>query len=115
MNINERGKGDRRFFAIASVGRARWYWVVWPSLRELQTSKTPLSHIVEGYEKTKVEAVEKAFDAAGIYAKWIAAKYAQAYHQKTRARKTGKGKSPHVAESPNTLAMHEFLYREVFD
>lgn len=115
MNVNEAGKGNRRFFAIASLGRNRWYWVVWPSLRELQTSKEPLIYIAQGYEKTKAEAVEKALEAAGIYAKWIAAKYAKAYHHNTKAGTARKGDSPHIAESPSILGLHEFLYRDIYN
>lgn len=114
-NVNEAGKGNRRFFAIASLGRTRWYWVVWPSLGELQTSKIPLSHVTEGYEKTKAEAVEKALEVAGRYAKWIAAKYAKAYHHNTKAGMARKGDSSNIAESPDILVMHEFLYRDVYN
>jgi hypothetical protein len=63
---------SRRFFAIASLGQNRWYWVVWPSLEELQASAESLLHIGEGYESAKVQAVERALELAGKYAKWIA-------------------------------------------
>jgi hypothetical protein len=115
MNLNETGKGNRRFFAIASLGSARWYWVVWPSLGELQTSREPLFHFAEGYEKTKAEAVEKALEAAGIYATWIAAKYARAYHNNTKAGITGKGNSHRAAQTRDLLIVHEFLYRDVYN
>ena len=113
-SINEAGKGNRRFFAIASVGKARWYWVVWPSLGELQTSEKPLFHIADGYEKTKAEAVEKALEVAGMYATWIAAKYASAYHHNTKAGIAPQGDDPRRAESP-ILVVHEFLYRDVYN
>jgi hypothetical protein len=115
VNVKEVGKGNRRFFAIASLGRTRWYWVVWPALGELQTSGEPLLHIAEGYEKTKAEAVEKALGAAGMYAKWIAAKYARAYHRNTKTGTTRKGEGSHTTESPDILVLHEFLYRDVYD
>jgi hypothetical protein len=115
MSVNETGKGNRRFFAIVSLGKARWYWVVWPSLVELQTSQIPLSHVAEGYEKTKADAVEKALEVAGMHAMWIAAKYAKAYHHNTKIGTTRRETSPRIAESQDTLLMHEFLYRDVFD
>ena len=115
MKVSEDGKGNRRFFAISSLGRTRWYWVVWPSLEELQKARKPLSHIAEGYEKTKADAVEKALGVAGLYAKWIAAKYARAYHRHTRAAATRTGDPPYITEPHHMLASHEFLYREVYD
>ena len=115
MNRNNTGRGSRRFFAVASLGRARWYWVVWPSLEELQASNEPRSLVAEGYEKTKAEAVEKALDAAGMYAKWIAGKYARAYHQKVKAGTTRPGVVPRAGELPDRLVMREFLYRDVYD
>jgi DnaJ-class molecular chaperone with C-terminal Zn finger domain len=113
MDVNEAGRGNRRFFAIASLGRTRWYWVVWPSLGELQASNEPLIHIAEGYGKTKAEAVEKALEIAGRFAEWIAAKYAKTYHHNTKAGTTPERDSSHIAESP--LVMHEFLYRDIYD
>ena len=74
MGVNEPLKGKRRYFAITSLGRNRWYWVVWPSLEELQTTEEPLFHIDEEYEKTKVEAVKRAMELAGGDAKWVSAK-----------------------------------------
>lgn len=70
----------KRFFAVTSLNKGRWYWVVWPSLEELQASTKPLLHIGEGYEKTKAEAVERALALARRYAAWIPAKFARAYH-----------------------------------
>lgn len=68
MSGIETGKGSRRFFGISSIGSNRWYWVVWPSLKELQTAEKPLFHIAEGLEETKAKAVQKALDVAGMYA-----------------------------------------------
>lgn len=115
MTVTETSTGNRRFFAIVSLGKARWYWVVWPSLQELQASKIPLSHVAEGYEKTKADAVEKALEVAGIYAEWIGAKYAKVYHHNTKARMTRKENGPRIGESADALVMHEFLYRDIFD
>ena len=114
VGIDEPGKGKRRFFAIASLGRNRWYWVVWPSLGELQASEEPLLHIDEGYEKTKAEAVERALELAGRYAEWIAAKYAKAYHR-SKADTKWKGENQHITEPSDTPVVQEFLYRDVCD
>jgi hypothetical protein len=107
FRVNVANKENRRFFAVVSVGRNRWYWVVWPSLRELQASDEPRTHINEGYEKTKAEAVEKALELAGSFAEWIAAKYAAAYHR-ARPGATQKVDSLHII-------VHEFLYRDIYD
>jgi hypothetical protein len=112
MGVNEIGKGKRRFFAIASLGRKRWYWVVWPSLGELQASEEPLLHIAEGYEKTKAEAVERALDLAGRDAEWIAAKYAKAYHC-SKADTRQKGDNHRITEPSDSPITQEFLYRDV--
>ena len=115
MSANETGKGSRRFFAIASLGKNRWYWVVWPSLSELQTSANPIPHIAEGVEETKADAVEKALDVAGSFATWIAGKYAKAYYQNTKAGTTPTGNRSHSAGSPDTPVLHEYLYRDIYD
>jgi hypothetical protein len=107
---SQTNKGSRRSFAITSLGRDHWYWVVWPSLNELQDSLRPLLHIAEGQTPTKEEAVEKALDAAGMYATWIAAKYARAYYQNTKSGKRSMG--GHQAHLPT---LHEFLYRDIYD
>src|SRR5215208_6530438 len=115
MSANETGKGNRRFFAISSLGKNRWYWVVWPSLSELQTSTTPVSHVVEGVEETKADAVEKALDVAGRFGTWIAAQYALAYYQNTKAGATLTGNRARIAGSPDVPVLHEYLYRDVYD
>ena len=81
MHINKPEKEKRRFFAISSLGKNRWYWVVWPSLDGIRASNEPLLQVGEGYEKTKSDAVDKALEMAGKYAEWIAAKYARIYHR----------------------------------
>lgn len=103
-----RAKLKQTFFALASVGKDRWYWVVWPSLAQL--SKMPSGvqagevgpHLVEGYEKTKAEAVDRALEVAGMNSKWVAAKYARQYHRQRRQAK-GSGSVP--------LSL-EFLYHD---
>ena len=98
MSANE--TGNRRFFATASLGKNRWYWVVWPSLRELQISVNPISPIAEGVEQTKADDVEKVLDVAGRLAAWIAGKYVKAYYQNTRAGTTPSGTRSRTAGSP---------------
>jgi hypothetical protein len=66
----------------------------------------PIFHIAQGIEESREEAVEKALNVAGMYATWVAAMYAKAYHHNTRA-----GMST-IAGPP---ASHEFLYRDVYD
>jgi hypothetical protein len=46
----------KTFFAVTSLGKDRWYWVVWPSLEMVQSGE-PESHLAEGYERTKAEAL----------------------------------------------------------
>ena len=112
--MNQPEKEKRRFFAVTSLGKRRWYWVVWPSLDEIQASEEPLLHVGEGYEKSRSEAVERALELAGNYAEWIPAKYARSYHRsKTGGRR--RRHAPHTPEPPNTLKMEEFLYRDVYD
>lgn len=108
MGTSKHDKGKRRFFAIASLTKNRWYWVVWPSLEEIQASEEPLPHLQDGYEKTKAEAVKKALESAGIYAEWIAAKFARAHHRNKIYKQSRAGPT-------NSPTMQEFLYREVYD
>jgi hypothetical protein len=91
----------KTFFAVTSLGKDRWYWVVWPSLEMIQSGE-PGSHVAEGYERTKAEAVDRALEVAGMRGEWIAAKYAKAYH-----RKHSQGR-----RAPEAI---EFLYRDVQD
>lgn len=100
---------------MTSIGRNRWYWVVWPSLKELQEAVAPLFHIAEGVEETKDVAVEKALDVAGMYASWIAAKYARAYYQNTKAGTITIGNRPRKAKAADLPSLHEFLYRDIYD
>lgn len=67
------------FFAVASVGGRRWYWVVWPAPRQLG-SRRPTSHLAHGYERTKAAAVARALEAGGAKALCVAARYAREYH-----------------------------------
>ena len=114
MTSSEPRKAERRFFAIASLGRDRWYWVVWPSLAELQVTEEPLLHIGEGYERAKVDAVERALSLAGGDGEWIAAKYARSYHRS----QAGTGRKPgsqRTMDAPGAPTMQEFLYRDTYD
>ena len=114
MGLNELKKEKRRFFAITSVGRSRWYWVVWPSLEEIQASEEPILQIGEGYENTRAEAVERALELAGIYAEWLAAKYAKTYYGR-KATATRKRIHPDIDEGSNIPTVREFLYRDAYD
>jgi hypothetical protein len=91
----------KAFFAVTSLGKNRWYWVVWPSLETVQSVQSG-AHIAEGYERAKAEAVDRVLEVAGMHGEWIAAKYAKAYHR-NHSQKT---QSPEVPE---------FLYRDVRD
>jgi hypothetical protein len=114
MPVNTPEKEKRRFFAITSLGKSRWYWVVWPSLDEVRASAEPLLHAGEGYEKTKAEAVERALELAGKNAEWIAAKYARIYHDNQTISKRKRSNS-RAREGENALKMHEYVYRDVYD
>jgi len=72
MGSGKSARESRRFFAVTALGRSRWYWVVWPSLEELQASEEILLHVGDGYEKTKAEAVERALELAGSHAEFLA-------------------------------------------
>jgi hypothetical protein len=60
------------------------------------------SHLAEGYERAKAEAVDRALKVAGMHGEWVAAKYAKAYHRRHSQEKR-------VPEA------FEFLYRDVQD
>ena len=112
--MNPGGSAEKRtFFAITSLGRNRWYWVVWPSL-ELLRSGEPVQHLADGYERSKAEAVDQALEVAGMHGEWVAAKHAREYHRsisrERRARE--RGQSSGSATAP---AMLEFLYRDTHD
>lgn len=102
------------FFAVASLGKERWYWVVWPSLDMLQ-SGVSVQHLADGYERTKAEAVDRALEVAGMDGEWVAAKYAKAYHrQASRERRTGgaQGYENGPTAMPGKL---EFVYHDIQD
>jgi hypothetical protein len=40
----------RTFFAVTSLGKGRWYWVVRPSLEMVQSGESG-SHVAEGYKR----------------------------------------------------------------
>ena len=114
MRINKPEIEKRRFLAISSLGKNRWYWVVWPSLDEIRASNEPLLHVGEGYEKTKSDAVDKALEMAGKYAEWIAAKYARIYHHNKTSVKRRR-LNPRTPEHSYPPKLHEFLYRDAYD
>ena len=101
-------KKEKRFFAIASLGKKRWYWVVWPSLEVVKGGDSG-RHVADGYAPSKADAADAALEVAGIYGEWLAAKYAQTYHQLLAREK--RGEQPVDA----ALAMIEFLYQDMQD
>jgi hypothetical protein len=109
--VKRKGK---TFFAVTSLGRDRWYWVVWPSLELLRSAEVPARHVADGYERTKAGAVERALEVAGMDGEWLAAKYAKQYHrQLSRERRAkARGQGDGAAAAP---AAQEFLYRDVRD
>ena len=104
---------QKTFFAITSLGKNRWYWVVWPSLELLRTGMYS-GHLADGYQPTKAQAVEHALEAAGMHGEWVAAKYARQYHRmlvhQRKAEQVEQGRAPAMAP-----AQQEFLYRDVRD
>jgi hypothetical protein len=108
-----RTREKQTFFAITSLGKSRWYWVVWPSLEMLQSGE-PIQHVADGYEKTKAQAVDRALEVAGMHGEWVAAKYAKQYHRQRRRQERAKarGQDGGPTTAPVTL---EFLYQYVLD
>ena len=82
IDSDESTRRKKTFFAIASLGKKRWYWVVWPSLELLQSSEELVRHVADGYERTKAEAVDRALEMAGMDGEWVAAKYAKLYRRR---------------------------------
>lgn len=97
---NSEREKEKRFFAVASVGKKRWYWVVWPSLKAMQTQETTI-HIADGYESEKADAVDCALNLAGFDGEWVAGKYAKDYHRQKNGR--------NQAQAPVVV---EFLYQD---
>lgn len=100
---------NRTFFAITSLGKNRWYWVVWPSLDQLQLDGMA-TQLADGICSTKADAVDAALAIAGIDGEWLAAKYAKAHYQRRNAAKVAEVGS--VQASP---LVQEFLYNDQFD
>jgi len=113
-NMNSPDRTDRRFFAVASLEEGRWYWVVWPSLAELQAADEPLFIIADGFGETQEKAVERALNMGGRHARRVAAKFARDHYDRhVRAQEIGgMTGGRHSAGAP---APQEFLYREVYD
>lgn len=105
QNKAKRARQTPRFFAVTSLGHGRWYWVVWPSLTQLQ-SGSAATHVAEGIEETKAAAVDCALAAAGIDGEWVAAKYAQSYYRTCR-------QTSHGAEPQTMLQSLTFVYRDL--
>jgi hypothetical protein len=91
---------EKRTFAITSLGRGRWYWVVWPALAQVQAGDAS-EHLAEGVAPNKLEAIEQALAVAGDAAQWLAAGYARRYYDSR-----GKPQSTSVTKQ-------EFLYYDV--
>lgn len=77
---------ERTFFAITSLGKNRWYWVVWPSLNQLELGEAT-TQLADGICSTKAEAIDAALEVAGIDGEWLAAKYAKGHYQTHRSVK----------------------------
>lgn len=114
MTYSDHGHKARQqmTFAITSLGKNRWFWVVWPSLEQLEAG-TFGRHASWGYEKTKADAVDQALSAAGLDGKWLPAKYAKQYHKIMRAFQ-GNTQRRRKPTSPPPAAP-EFLYRDARD
>ena len=114
MKRSDGGGGSRRerSFAITSLGTNRWFWVVWPSLEQLEAGDFGRGPSW-GYERTKAEAVDRALEAAGPDGKWLAAKYAKQYHRFMRTFQSDSQVRSTGATSPP--AATEFLYQDVRD
>jgi hypothetical protein len=109
---DERGSRRQRSFAITSLGKGRWFWVVWPSLEQLEAGDFGRG-ASWGYERTKADAVERALEAAGPDGRWLAAKYAKQYHKFMRTfQRESQGGWTSAASPP---AATEFLYQDVRD
>jgi hypothetical protein len=97
-----------RIFAVAGLGKDRWYWVVWPSVEEFKAEEPARPHLAQGVEKTKAKAVEQALRAAGRYGRWVEARHAREYHRQLSQRERGKA-------APNQPVPLEFLYHDAQD
>ncbi|MEM7348617.1 MAG: J domain-containing protein [Chloroflexota bacterium] len=114
-----RKQKKQTFFAIASLGKKRWYWVVWPSFEVLQRIDTDAGdinekdHLADGYEETKADAVDQALEKAGMYGEWVDAKYAKQYHSQLSRRKRMKSNG---TDTPVTsLSRIELLYQDIYN
>ena len=108
-NQAQRSK-NKTFFAVTSLGKNRWYWVVWPSLAMTQARQSgrPLA---EGYEPTKADAVDQALEIAGLDGEWMAAKYAKDYYQQRSREKRAAAQGRVYAPEALPVAL-EFLYHD---
>jgi hypothetical protein len=109
MDPDQSQQRAKRFFAVAAVGKGRWYWVVWPALEALQGGSAA-GHVAAGYEASKAEAVDQALAVAGLHGEWVEAKYARSYHR--QQSRTSRQTAAETGAAPARLA---FLYRDVQD
>lgn len=68
---------DRPQYAVCSLGKARWYWVVWANYDVWHAHAQPTA---SGYAPDKAEAEGAAVTAGGEHQ--LPAGYAQAYHRR---------------------------------
>jgi hypothetical protein len=102
----------QRSFAVASLGKERWFWVVWPSIEQLESGEFG-QDISWGYERTKAEAVNQALAVAGANGKQFPATYAKQYHKLKRSFEHEAPRRRHRSEaSPAAL---EYVYRDKRD
>lgn len=114
--INQRETDARKknaYFAVTSLGKGRWYWVVWPSLQECRSSEEPIACIADGCEGSKVEAVDRALEVAGMGGIGVAAKYAEQFYRSQSRRK--RASAAGQGGSAPALKEIEFLYRDIQD
>ena len=102
---------ERRLYGVAAVGEERWYWVVWPSLAELQASCEAMFIIAEGSAATEAKADAQALNMAGRHARCVAAKYARAHFE----RHSSDVQSSKQQDTAGAPAAQAFLYRETYD
>lgn len=104
----------RRMFSITSLRSSRWYWVIWPSLAEIQSSPQPLLILGQGYASSKASAVASAVELAGKSAHQVPGRYAKDYHHSNASINHHRTGHP----SPNyshPYPVQECLYQDVYE
>ncbi len=102
----------QRTFAVASLGKDRWFWVVWPSIYQLESGEFGQENSW-GYERTKAEAVDQALAVAGADGKRFPATYAKQYHKLKRSFEQGTPQRRDRSGSPP--AAREYVYHDERD